>query len=199
MKKDSSLSSVDAFFLKAKKWKAEMEALRAIVLETPLKEELKWYQPCYTQDGKNVVIIGGFKEYCLLGFFKGALLKDPKSILIQPTVNMQSVRQLRFTTVAEIQKLRPTIKKYLEDAIQVEKSGAKLEAKKHPRDLQFPEELLLQFNANPDLKKAFEALTPGRQRGYNLFFSGAKQSQTRTSRIEKSIPQILAGKGLNDL
>ncbi len=197
MKKDTSLPSVDAFFQKAKKWKPEIELLREIVLETPLTEELKWYQPCYTYDGNNVVIIGGFKEYCVLSFFKGALLKDEKSILIQPTENMQAVRQLRFTNTDEIKKQKTLIKKYLKDAIEIEKQGLKVDMKKS-REFDLPEELLAQFANNPALEKAFKALTTGRQRAYSLFFSAAKQSLTRIARIEKNISRILEGKGLND-
>lgn len=197
MKKDNSISQVDDFLQKAKKWQTEMAFLRSIVLETPLVETIKWYQPCYTFNDSNVAIIGGFKEYCLLGFFKGALLKDPKKLLIQPTENMQAVRQLRFTNTAEIKKLKSTIKQYLLEAIAVEKSGLKVDMTKS-REYDLPEELETFFAQDADFKKAFQALTPGRQRAYVLFFSGAKQSATRISRIQKSLPQILAGKGLND-
>ncbi|WP_447640831.1 MULTISPECIES: YdeI/OmpD-associated family protein [Chitinophagaceae] len=197
MQKDKSLSTVDTFLQKAKKWQAEMEALRTIVLEMPLTETLKWYQPCYTYDDSNVVIIGGFKEYCVLSFFKGVLLKDPKRIMVQPTENMQAVRQLRFTNVAEIKQLEPTIKAYILEAINIEKAGLKVNMKKS-REYTIPGELEAVFSKKPDVKTAFLALTPGRQRAYILFFSAAKQSSTRVSRIEKSIPQILEGKGLND-
>lgn len=197
MQKDKSLSTVDTFLQKAKKWQAEMEALRTIVLEMPLTETLKWYQPCYTYDDSNVVIIGGFKEYCVLSFFKGVLLKDLKRIMVQPTENMQAVRQLRFTNVAEIKQLEPTIKAYILEAINIEKAGLKVNMKKS-REYAIPGELEAVFSKKPDVKTAFLALTPGRQRAYVLFFSAAKQSSTRVSRIEKSIPQILEGKGLND-
>lgn len=188
---------VDAFFSKAKKWQAEMESLRAIVLASGLTEELKWYQPCYTYHGANVAIISAFKEYCVLSFFKGVLLKDAKSILSSPGENSQSVRMAKFTGTKDIAKLAPTLKAYINEAIAVEKAGQKVPFKKineHP----VPDELKSKYKELPALKAAFEALTPGRQRAYLLHFSSAKQSATRTARIENCATQILKGRGLND-
>lgn len=188
---------VDGFFRQAKKWHEELEKLREIVLDCPLTEDLKWGQACYTSDGKNVVIIHGFKEYCALLFFKGALLKDPKGILIQQTENVQAGRQIRFTNVNEIVSLEPTLKAYILEAIEAEKSGLKIKMKK-TSDFKVAEEFQNKLDKNAALKKAFAALTPGRQKGYLLYFSQAKQSQTRESRIEKCMPRILKGKGLLD-
>ena len=188
---------VDAFLNRAKNWKAEFEQLRAIVLDCGLTEELKWGCPCYTLGKKNIVIIHGFKEYCAILFVKGALLQDADGILIQQTENVQSARQIRFTNVKQIVKIAATIKAYVFEAIEVEKAGLKVDFIKS-KTLVYPEEFALQLKKMPALKIAFEALTPGRQRAYNLFFSQAKQSQTRTSRVEKSVPQNLKGKGLND-
>ncbi len=188
---------VDDFLKKEKKWQKELSLLRAIILECPLAEELKWGQPCYTFDNKNVVIIHGFKEYCAILFIKGALLNDHHKILIQQTENVQAGRQIRFTNVNEIEAIRDIIKSYILEAIEIEKKGLKVEMKK-TSDYTLPEEFQLKLNENPALKKAFEALTPGRQRAYIFFFSQPKQSQTRVSRVEKYIPQILEGKGLND-
>lgn len=189
---------VDAALGKAKKWQEEMYKLRAIVQGTGLTEDFKWGQPCYTLDQGNIVLIHSFKEYCALLFFKGALMKDPKGILVQQTENVQAARQLRFTSVQEIAKLEATIKSYIKDAIQVEKSGAKVELKK-TEDFAVPEEFQAQLDSDSALKAAFEALTPGRQRAYLLHFSSAKQSKTRESRIEKCIPMIFDGLGLNDI
>jgi len=194
---------VDGYFRRETAWRKELEKLRTILLKTPLTEELKWGKPCYTypstaggQDS-NVVIIQGFKEYCALLFCKGALLKDAKGILIQQTENMQAARQLRFTEVREITKIEPVIKAYVKEAIEAEKAG--LEVKyKETSDFKVPDELRNRFNEDRSFKKAFDALTPGRQRGYLLHFSAAKQSKTRESRIEKWIQQILSGKGLQD-
>ncbi|MFM2146001.1 MAG: hypothetical protein RL732_837 [Bacteroidota bacterium] len=174
-----------------------MNVLRTIVRASGLTEELKWYQPCYTYEGNNVVIISGFKDYCLLGFFKGALLKDPKGLLTRPGQHTQSGRQLRFTTTAEINKLKPLIKAYLQEAIEVEKAGSKVAYKKTDA-YAVPEELQRKMKAVPAFQKAFHALTPGRQRGYLLYFAAAKQSKTREDRIEKHMPRIFEGKGLND-
>lgn len=174
-----------------------MRLLRKIVLACPVTEELKWGKPCYTVAGSNVVLIIGFKNYCALLFCKGALLKDPKGILIQPTENTQAARQIRFTSVGEIGELASALKAYIKGAIAVEKAGLEVTYKK-PSEFKIPEELRAKFNAMPALKTAFNALTPGRQRAYILYFSGAKQSKTRESRIVKSTNQILAGKGLND-
>lgn len=188
---------VDAVLRKAEKWQAELQKLRKIVLACGLTEELKWHQPCYTLDGKNVVLIHGFKEYCALLFMKGALLKDPRGILIQQTENVQSARQIRFTSLREITELEPVLKKYIHEAIEVEKAGLEIKYKK-VSDYKVPEELKKKLKANPALKTAFAALTPGRQRGYLLYFAAPKQSQTRESRIEKCTPLILKGRGLND-
>jgi uncharacterized protein YdeI (YjbR/CyaY-like superfamily) len=183
---------------KVNTWAAELAALRGLVLDAGLTEECKWGVPCYTSEKNNIVLIHSFKEYCALLFFKGALLKDAKGILIQQTENVQGGRQLRFTDVREITKLKTTIKAYLQEAIAVEKAGLKV-AKKETAEFAMPEEFQAKLDASPALKTAFEALTPGRQRGYLLHFAGAKQSATRTARVEKCTPQILAGKGLQDL
>ena len=188
---------IDEYLSKATNWREEMELLRSIVLDCKLTEEMKWGQPCYTLGKSNIVLIHGFKEYCALLFFKGALLKDAKSILVQQTENVQAARQLRFTNVKEIEKLKATIKTYIKEAIKVEESGLKVDFKKTD-EFTVPEEFQHTLKKNSALKKAFEALTPGRQRAYLLHFSSAKQSKTRESRIEKCIPQILSGKGLND-
>ncbi|MGA9897560.1 MAG: YdeI/OmpD-associated family protein [Terriglobales bacterium] len=188
---------VDGLLKKAKKWQEEFETLREIVLDSPLTEEVKWGQACYTSDARNVVLIHGFKEYCALLFFKGALLKDPKAILIQQTENVQSARQIRFTNVREIVAMKLILKAYIHEAIQVEKAGLKVKLKK-TSDVKVPEEFQKKLGKNPALKKAFAALTPGRQRGYLFYFSAAKQSKTRDARIEKCMPQILMGKGVDD-
>jgi uncharacterized protein YdeI (YjbR/CyaY-like superfamily) len=188
---------VDAILSKTKKWREEFEALRKIVLACQLTEELKWGQPCYTFQDKNIVLIHGFKEYCALLFMKGALLKDAKGILIQQTENVQAARQIRFTSVRQIIELKPVLKAYIREAIEVERAGLKVKLKK-TSEFTVPEEFQAKLNKLPALKKAFAALTPGRQRGYLLHFSGAKQSKTRESRVEKCIPQILKGKGLED-
>ena len=189
---------VDFYFNKAEKWQKEVEKLRSIILDCPLNEELKWGCPCYTLGKNNVVLIHSFKEYCALLFFKGALIKDTDGILIQQTKNVQSARQIRFTSLQEITKLEPTIKAYIYEAIEVEKLGLKVVLKKMS-EYEVPVEFKKQLDKNAKLKTAFKALTPGRQRAYLFYFSEAKQSKTRESRIEKSIPQILKGKGLNDL
>ena len=193
---------VDFFFDKATKWKKEFEQLRMILLDPVaighgLTEELKWGQACYTFQKKNIVLMHGFKEYCALLFFKGALLKDPKHILIQQTENVQVARQVRFTNTREIIKLEPVLKAYVREAIEVEKAGLKVALKK-TADFTIPEEFQKRLDKNNALKTAFEALTPGRQRGYIFYFSQPKQSKTREARVEKSIPNILDGKGLND-
>ena len=188
---------VDWFFSKAGKWQAEFEKLRKICLDCGLTEELKWGCPCYTFEKRNIVLMHGFKEYCALLFFKGALLKDPQDILVQQTENVQSARQIRFTSVREIVKLKSVLKAYIREAVGVEKAGLKVPLKK-TKEFNIPEEFHNKLNKNAALKKAFKALTPGRQRGYLLYFSAPKQSRTRESRIEKSIPQILKGRGLND-
>lgn len=188
---------VDRFLEGAKKWKVEMTLLREICLECGLREDFKWMHPCYTFQDKNVVLIHGFKEYCALLFHKGVLLKDTDKILIQQTENVQAARQLRFTSLQEIIDLKPTIKAYIFEAIEVEKAGLEMTLKK-TSEFNMPDELKEALDNNPDLKAAFHSLTPGRQRGYLLHFSQAKQSKTRVSRIEKYIPHILQGKGLND-
>lgn len=190
-------SKVDFFFTKAKKWQPEFEKLRTIILDCGLTEELKWGQPCYMFAKSNIVLMHGFKEYCALLFFKGALLKDAKGILIQQTANVQAARQLRFTSVREIEKLKATIKAYIFEAVKVEEAGLKVELKK-TSEFKMPEEFQKRLTKNATLKKAFYALTPGRQRGYLLHFSQAKQAKTRESRIEKNISKILKGKGLED-
>lgn len=188
---------VDAFLSRAEKWRKEFEKLRAIVLGCGLTEELKWGQPCYTLQGKNIVLIHGFKEYCAFLFFKGALLNDAKGILIQQTENVQSARQIRFTNLQEIIKLERTLKGYVFEAVEVERAGLKVKLKK-TSEFRIPEEFQARLNANPALKAAFDGLTPGRQRAYLFYFSQAKQSKTRAARVEKYVPQILDGKGLND-
>jgi uncharacterized protein YdeI (YjbR/CyaY-like superfamily) len=188
---------VDWFFEKDTKWAAEYARLRSIVLDCGLTEELKWGCPCYTFQNSNVVLIHGFKEYCALLFFKGALLKDTDGILIQQTENVQSARQLRFTSVAEINKLQKIVKAYIYEAIEVEKAGLKVKLKK-TAEYKMPEEFKLKLDKLPKLKTAFDELTPGRQRAYLFYFSQPKQAKTREARIEKYMPHILAGKGLDD-
>jgi uncharacterized protein YdeI (YjbR/CyaY-like superfamily) len=188
---------VDFFFNKEKKWHKEFELLRTIILDCDLNEELKWGQACYSFQKKNIVLIHGFKEYCALLFFKGALMSDPKKILIQQTGNVQSARQIRFTDIKEIIKLQKFLKLYIYEAVEVEESGLKVEFKK-TSDFKIPEEFQNKLNKNAALKTAFNALTPGRQKGYIFYFSQPKQSKTRESRIEKTMKQILDGKGLND-
>ncbi|MDN4525936.1 YdeI/OmpD-associated family protein [Fictibacillus fluitans] len=189
---------VEAFFVRAKKWKEEFEKLRSIVLGCEeLTEEFKWMHPCYTYEEKNVVLMHGFKEYCALLFHKGALLQDPHGILIQQTENVQAARQIRFTNVQEIADLESVIKEYIQQAIEVEKAGLSVDFKES-KEFTIPEELQLKFDENPDLKTAFQDLTPGRQRAYVLYFSQAKQPKTRLSRVEKYTQHILEGKGLND-
>jgi uncharacterized protein YdeI (YjbR/CyaY-like superfamily) len=188
---------VDGFIGRAKKWQEEYEKLREIVLGCGLTEELKWGVPCYAFEDANIVLMHGFKDYCALLFFKGALLSDPKGILITQTENVQAGRQVRFTSVQDIVKLESTLKAYIQEAIKVEKAGLKVDYKK-TTEFTMPEEFQRQLDASPALKTAFEALTPGRQRGYLLHFSSAKQSRTRESRVEKYRQHILDGKGLDD-
>lgn len=188
---------VDFFFNKEKKWQKEFEQLRTIILDCGLTEGLKWGQACYMFGKANIVLMHGFKEYCALLFFKGALLNDADSILIQQTENVQVARQIRFTNIDEIVKMKKILKAYIHEAIEVEKAGLKVKLKK-TTDFDIPEEFQNKLNKYTALKIAFNALTPGRQRGYIFYFSQPKQSKTRESRIEKSIPQILRGKGLND-
>jgi len=188
---------VDAYLSKAKKWQEEFEKLRMIILDCGLTEELKWGVPCYTFEKRNIVLIHGFKEYCALLFFKGALLNDGKSILILQTKNVQAARQIRFTNIREIVKLKPILKAYIYEAIEVEKAGLKVNLKK-TKEFIVPEEFQNRLAEVPGLKTAFAALTPGRQRAYLLHFSAPKQSKPWESRVEKSLQQILNGKGLND-
>jgi uncharacterized protein YdeI (YjbR/CyaY-like superfamily) len=197
---------VDFFFTKATNWQKEFEKLRKIILTCGLTETLKWGQPCYTVTNgsagqpsreSNVVLIHGFKEYCAMLFFKGALMSDSNGILVQQTKNVQAARQIRFTNTKEIVKLAPVLKSYIYEAIEVEKAGLQVDLKK-TRAFPVAEEFKKQLDANKALKTAFGKLTPGRQRAYLLHFSAPKQSKTRESRVEKSIPQILDGKGLND-
>ncbi len=188
---------VDFFFAKAKKWQEELEKLRSIILDCGLTEELKWGVPCYTWHDSNILLIHAFKEYCAILFHKGVLLKDTDDLLIQQTKNVQSARQIRFTEVSEIMNLKPKLKAYIYEAVEVEKAGLKVDLKK-TSEYEIPEEFQEKLDEMPILKKAFEELTPGRKRGYLLHFGGAKQSKTRTSRVEKSIPDILNGKGLGE-
>lgn len=187
----------DWFFKKDTSWKEEYARLREIALSCGLTEELKWGCPCYTLGGKNVMLIHGFKNYCAYLFHKGALLKDPKRILIQQTENVQSARQIRFTHVDQIVDMEPVLKSYIKQAIKLEKAGAKVQLKE-TSEFKMPEEFRNAVNKTAPLKKAFYALTPGRQRGYLLYFSSAKLLKTREARIKKYVPKILKGKGLND-
>jgi len=189
--------NVDFFFNKAEKWQLEYEKLRMIILDCGLTEELKWGVPCYTFQKSNIVLIHGFKDYCAILFIKGSLLQDPHGILIQQTANVQAGRQVRFTSLGEIVELEPILKTYVFEAIEVEKAGLEVSFKKHA-EYTIPEELKHKFDEIHALKTAFDALTPGRQRGYMLYFSSPKQSKTRESRVEKYIPHILDGKGLDD-
>jgi uncharacterized protein YdeI (YjbR/CyaY-like superfamily) len=188
---------IDEFLSKVKNWKEELETLRNILLDCGLIEELKWRQPCYMFQETNLILIGGFKEHCVISFFKGVLLSDTNGILVKPGENSQTVRFIKFTSVQEIVKMKPILKAYIYEAIEVEKMGLKVDMKEST-SLIYPEEFQAILNKNPKLKKAFEALTPGRQRAYNMFFAAPKQSQTRTSRVEKYMQQILNGKGIND-
>jgi uncharacterized protein YdeI (YjbR/CyaY-like superfamily) len=188
---------VDWFFNKGTKWQKEYEKLRLLLLDCGLTEELKWGCPCYMFEKRNIVLIHGFKDYCAVLFFKGALLHDAHGILVQQTKNVQAGRQVRFTHVREIEKIEKILKAYIYEAIEVERAGLKVDLKK-TTEFKIPAELQNKLDKTPALKTAFYALTPGRQRGYILYFSAPKQSKTRVSRIEKSIKQILNGKGLND-
>jgi len=187
---------VDAYISRATQWHDEFRVLRSIILDCPLTEELKWGKPCYTFQGSNIVILQGFKESCALLFAKGALLKDPNRILEKPGASTQAARRIPFTNVREIVKMGPVLKAYIQEAIEAERAGLEVVFKKNPEPI--PEELQRKLDEIPALKTAFAALTPGRQRGYILYFSAAKQSQTRESRVEKCVRQIIKGKGLND-
>ncbi|MFC7063410.1 DUF1801 domain-containing protein [Halobacillus seohaensis] len=195
MTNSSMNPKVDEYLSKAKKWNEEFEKLRNIVLDCELTEDFKWMHPCYTFERKNIVLIHGFKEYCALLFHKGSLLQDTHGILIQQTENVQAARQIRFTNVEEIVEMETILKAYIHEAVEVEKAGS--EVKKNTEFI-IPEELQNKFDEIPALKTAFEALTPGRQRAYILYFSKAKKSKTREARVEKYMQQILNGKGLND-
>ena len=197
MTKNKPNPKVDFYFDNDKKWEQELEQLRTIALGCGLTEALKWGVPCYTFQKSNIVLIHVFKEYCAFLLFKGALLNDAKGILIQQTRNVQAARQIRFTNVREIVKMKPTLKAYIYEAIEVEKAGLKV-AFKEAKEFAIPEEFQKKLEKSAALKKAFEGLTPGRQRAYLLYFSSAKQSKTRVDRVEKYIPHILNGKGLDD-
>jgi uncharacterized protein YdeI (YjbR/CyaY-like superfamily) len=188
---------LDLFFEKATKWQEELVKLREIVLDCGLTEELKWGVPCYTFNKTNVIILGGFKDYCFISFLKGVLLHDSENILQKPGENTQSGRIIPFTDIQTIIGMNQTLKAYIYEAIEVEKAGLKVESNSKT-ELVFPDELLQKFESNPTFKVAFEALTPGRQRAYNIYFSGAKQSKSRESRIESYVQRILSGKGFND-
>lgn len=189
--------TVDAFLEQEERWRPEFEALREVVLPSGLSEEMKWGKPTYTLEGQNVVLMHGFKDYAALLFMKGALLKDEDKVLVQQTENVQSARQIRFTSVDEIKRMDNLLKAYIDEAILVEKSGAKVE-KKTTAEFAVADEFKARLEGDGALKAAFEGLTPGRQRGYLLYFSGAKQAKTREARIDKCVPLIMAGKGLDD-
>jgi len=197
MTKTRANPDLDAFFLEAKSWRAEFELLREILLEAPLDEVLKWGWPCYASAGRNLVLMHGFKNYCALLFFKGALLKDPAGALVQQTANVQAGRQMRFTSGAEIHARRNIISSYVLEAIEVEDSGATIPYKA-AEAFAVPEEFQLLLDNQPEVQAAFSVLTPGRRKAYLLHFAGAKQSKTRQARIEKALPSILDGKGLDD-
>jgi len=188
---------VDEWVAHETRWQAEFRALRALALEGPLTEEVKWGQPCYTWEGKNVFLLHGFKEYCAILFVKGSLMADPEGLLITQTENVQAGRQLRFRSLAEIEALTPVVRAYLAQALEVEKAGLKVPFKK-TSEFPVPEEFQSRLQADAALKDAFAALTPGRQRAYLLFFSSAKQAKTREARIDKCVPAILDGLGLDD-
>ena len=188
---------VDVFFKNEKRWPAELEELRAIALTTDLTEDLKWMHPCYTLDNANVFLLHGFKEYCAVLFMKGVLMKDPKGILMQQTANVQAGRQIRFTSLEEIIKLKKTIKSYMNEAIVIEESGIQVPVKKS-QDFEVPQEIVAKLKKHPGLLAAFNKLTPGRRRAYVLHFMASKQEKTVDSRIEKALPAILKGKGLNE-
>lgn len=195
--KSKTNPAVDFYFEKTGRWQGEQKMLRKIILSSGLKEELKWGVPCYTEGKSNIVLIHAFKEYCAVLFFKGALLKDPEKILVQQTGNVQSARQIRFISIDEVEELKPVLISYIKESVKNEKAGLKVKFR-DTSEYKIPEEFQLVLDEDSKLKEAFYALTPGRQRGYLLYFSGAKQSATRMSRVEKSRKQILKGKGLND-
>jgi uncharacterized protein YdeI (YjbR/CyaY-like superfamily) len=197
MTKSKTNPQVDWYFSKAKSWREESKKLRTIILDCGLTEELKWGKPCYKYQNSNIVLIHGFKDYCAVLFFKGALLKDPKAVLVQQTENVQAARQIRFTNLREIIKMEPILKAYIKEAIKIEKAGLEVTYKK-TSEFRIPEEFQNKLDEISALKTAFSALTPGRQRGYILYFSAAKQSKTREARVAKCMPQLLKGKGLDD-
>ena len=197
MIKSKTNPKVDWYFTKAEQWKEESRKLREIILDCGLDEELKWGKPCYAFEGSNIVLIHGFKNYCAVLFMKGALLKDSKGILVQQTENVQAARQIRFMNLKDVTEREAAIRAYVKEAIEVEKAGLEVPLKK-TSEFKMPEEFQKKLGKNAALKKAFEALTPGRQRGYLLYFSAAKQSATRDARVEKCTPLILKGKGLDD-
>ncbi|HEY7167769.1 MAG TPA: YdeI family protein [Candidatus Binatia bacterium] len=197
MTKSKTNPQVDWYFSKAKSWREESKKLRTIILDCGLTEELKWGKPCYKYQNSNIVLIHGFKDYCAVLFFKGALLKDPKAVLVQQTENVQAARQIRFTNLREIIKMEPILKAYIKEAIKIEKAGLEVTYKK-TSEFRIPEEFQSKLDEISALKTAFSALTPGRQRGYILYFSAAKQSKTREARVAKCMPQLLKGKGLDD-
>jgi uncharacterized protein YdeI (YjbR/CyaY-like superfamily) len=188
---------VDGFLRKAKTWREEFDKLRMVCLDCGLTEELKWGKPCYTYQESNIVLIHGFKDYCALLFFKGALLKDPMGILVQQTENVQAARQIRFANVRQIVEMESVLKTYLKEAIAAEKAGLEVSYKK-TSEFDIPEEFQIRLDKSPAVKTAFDKLTPGRQRGYLLYFSAAKQSKSRETRVKKCLQQILKGKGLNE-
>lgn len=188
---------VDEFIAKAKRWPEEYKALRELLLQSELKEEFKWYQPCYTINNSNLIMIGGFKEHISLSFFNGAIMKDPHGVLVKPGENSQAVRMFKFHSVEQIHQNEAIIKEYIQASIDAEKAGLKIDFTEK-KELVYVQELQDKINQDPEFKKAFEALTPGRRRAYILFFSGAKQSETRIQRIEKLTPKILDGKGISD-
>ena len=188
---------VDAFIANAKAWREELKRMRAILLDSELTEDFKWSQPCYTFQGRNVIVLGPMKDSCAFAFFKGALIKDVHGVLTRPGQHSQSTRWFKFTSVREIAEMRSVLKAYIREAIQIEKAGLKVKLRK-TSDLKFPEEFQLMLDECPELKRAFDALTPGRQRGYIYHFSAPKQSRTRAERVRKLMPHILKGKGLMD-
>ncbi len=194
---NKGIPPVDGYIRKSSQWQEELQKLRSIILDRGLTEEVKWRVPCYTLEGKMVLFMGRFKESCVLSFAKGALLKDPTRILIQQTENSQSVRIIRFTSVKQIVEMEPVLKAYIDEAVEAEKAGLKVKLKT-TSEFKVPEEFQTRLKESPGLKKAFAALTLGRQRAYLLHFSGAKQSTTRAARVEKWMPQILRGKGIDD-
>jgi uncharacterized protein YdeI (YjbR/CyaY-like superfamily) len=197
MKTSKASPKVDTFIANAKNWQEELKKLRAILLDSELTEEFKWSQPCYTFQGKNVIVISGMKESCAFAFFKGALLKDVHGVLGRPGQHSQSTRWVKFTSIREIAELKSVLKAYIREAIEIEKAGLKVKLKK-TSDLKFPEEFQIMLDEFPKFKAAFEALTPGRQRAYIYHFSAPKQSKTREARVQKLMPHILKGKGLLD-